>query len=68
MPKYRLLNQLLGVVMLTSPLPSQAQHDHVAYAMMQNCLASAEAPGNLASGLDLYCIDSYLATRPAADH
>jgi hypothetical protein len=68
MPNYRTLTPLLGLVVLTSPGLSQAHNDHAAYAMMQNCLASAEAPGNLASGLDLYCIDSYLATRPAADH
>ena len=39
------------------------QADNKAYAIMQNCLAGAEASGNLDSQLDRYCIESYLATR-----
>jgi hypothetical protein len=36
--------------------------DNEAYAVMQQCLASAELPANLGTQLDRYCIDSYLAT------
>lgn len=37
--------------------------DNRAYAILQECLAGAELPANLGSGLDRYCIESYLATQ-----
>jgi len=38
------------------------------YAMMQECLASAEQTHNLESQLDRYCIDSFLATHITPDN
>ncbi len=44
-----------------------SSQDNRAYAILQDCLASAELDANLGSQLDRYCIDSYLATVTDSD-
>ena len=44
-------------------LPAIATNqDDRAYAILQDCLATAELDANLGSQLDRYCVESYLAT------
>ena len=53
------------VLLLTGTNASSNEElDTQAFAVMQECLASAEQSSNEQTGLDGYCIDSYLATKP----
>ena len=52
------------ICLLTSisiPASASSQDDR-AYAILQDCLATAELEANLGTELDRYCIESYLAT------
>ncbi len=54
----------LGLMFISASVGANELADNTAYAIMQECLAGAEQSYNQGSGLDHYCIDSYLATRP----
>jgi hypothetical protein len=53
---------LFALVVASPSLFADELPDNHAYAILQQCLATAELPANHGSELDRYCIDSYLAT------
>ncbi|MDJ0832453.1 MAG: hypothetical protein QNJ69_02955 [Gammaproteobacteria bacterium] len=52
----------LAILMISASAGANELNDDAAYAIMQECMAGAEQSFNQNSGLDRYCIDSYLAT------
>ncbi len=61
----RFITASLGLILISATAGANQAVEDSAYAIMQECLAGAEQSYNQGSGLDRYCIDSYLATRPA---
>ncbi len=60
------LTGLVVLITLSTSATADELKDNDAYAIMQDCLAGAELSYNQKTGLDRYCIDSYLATTAQA--